>query len=542
MLSPNILNRHNLPFPPHYTPGSLVWAERPNPSSVSSSSSSPPRPAFWPAEVADLEVNPAPDGCRLKVRYLGHPNALSILAGEQCLPFAAEFERLSRQGGGKDWTEAVHIATQLEKEVKAKLEGGRGADGQGGGEDGGGHSLAPGFSPSLLRASVSSPGNIGLGTRIRLRSADIIHHKLKEYANTDAEIMEVPSHPNTWFGVRLFDGKEIKIRKSAFDVTAAPGDGAAGGRDSSAASSSGSAGGVSAVPQLPASVFPSLLSSVTSSSSSPVGSVSSTPRSVLSDFSRMSTPFMFAPPFTPLPVSPAHLALYHSSVRPLAKHSHVRIILTPDTRPFPELVGKEAMVLSVEEGGQHLIRLKDGVTTVKLHRMSLQLMDDDPLSSMMQMQMSSGSGGGQAAASGLMPPIFNFGFSTNTTPVSDKRHTAAAATGGHSAAAAGSGAAGSSAGAEGRPGTAESTGSDVSIGTVASTPKEGKKSDDGREGGGSGRTRRIQGGGGREGRADSGEEGSSCSGRADAVHACERRSRGFGQHVIARRGCRHVFF
>ena len=110
--------------------------------------------------------------------------------------------------------------------------------------------------------------------------------------------MEVPSHPNTWFGVRLMDGKEIKIRKSAFDVTSSPGD-----KDSSIGQGAGQqsllAGGH-------ASAFTALLGG-NSSSSSPMGSVSSTPRSHMSDFSRMSTPFMFnmgAPPFTPCPSPP----------------------------------------------------------------------------------------------------------------------------------------------------------------------------------------------------------------------------------------------
>jgi hypothetical protein len=46
-------------------------------------------------------------------------------------------------------------------------------------------------SPSFL--------NIQVGTRVRIRGADQIHHKLREYANSEGVIYEAPLHPNTWF-------------------------------------------------------------------------------------------------------------------------------------------------------------------------------------------------------------------------------------------------------------------------------------------------------------------------------------------------------
>ena len=253
--------------------------------------------------------------------------------------------------------------------------------------------------------------------------------------------MEVPSHPNTWFGVRLMDGKEIKIRKSAFDVTSSPGE-----KDASSMGGGQGSGGHLGLGHV--SAFTSLLGG--SSSSSPMGSVSSTPRSHLSDFSRMSTPFLFnmAPPFTPLPVSPGafHPSFNPMMLRPLIKGSLVRITLTPDTQPFPSLVGKEAQVIAIEDGNQYLIRLKD-LTTVKLHRMSLQSLDDDPM-----------------AMGGLVPPIFNFGFNT---PMSVKGA-------GQSSANAAASQLLSASSAE-RPNTAESANSELSNATVASTPKAGDK-------------------------------------------------------------------
>ena len=164
LVSPNILNRHNLPFPAHYTPSSLIWAERPFLSTAT------PRALHWPAEVLDLEVKP--EGSRLKVRYLGPPAHLAIISGEQCKPFvSAEYDRLAAQSGEKDFTQAVAAAVNLVKErreAKEKVEVG---------DDGA--PLTPSLSPSTHRPSINSPGNIGVGTRIRLRSADIIHHKLK---------------------------------------------------------------------------------------------------------------------------------------------------------------------------------------------------------------------------------------------------------------------------------------------------------------------------------------------------------------------------
>ena len=68
------------------------------------------------------------------------------------------------------------------------------------------------------RNAASDISNIVVGSRIRLRTVDQIHHKLRDFALTEAEITDVPVHPNTWYGVRLCDGTELKLRKSAFDL------------------------------------------------------------------------------------------------------------------------------------------------------------------------------------------------------------------------------------------------------------------------------------------------------------------------------------
>lgn len=67
---------------------------------------------------------------------------------------------------------------------------------------------------------VKSPVSYGIaeGTVVRIRGEARVHVKLRKYALTQAQVVEVPVHPNTWYGVRLYDGRRVKIRKSAFDV------------------------------------------------------------------------------------------------------------------------------------------------------------------------------------------------------------------------------------------------------------------------------------------------------------------------------------
>jgi RNase P/RNase MRP subunit p29 len=72
--------------------------------------------------------------------------------------------------------------------------------------------------------NISYSGNLPLslssvfvGNIVKIRSVHHLHPKLHCYANSEAEITEVPVHPNTWFTVRMFDGKRIKVRASAFD-------------------------------------------------------------------------------------------------------------------------------------------------------------------------------------------------------------------------------------------------------------------------------------------------------------------------------------
>ena len=79
---------------------------------------------------------------------------------------------------------------------------------------------APTLSPaSALPTEVGLGGGaLTLGSQIRVRATEGLHPKLAPYAGQIAEIIELPSHPNTWFGVRLGDGRQVKLRKTAFDV------------------------------------------------------------------------------------------------------------------------------------------------------------------------------------------------------------------------------------------------------------------------------------------------------------------------------------
>jgi len=75
-------------------------------------------------------------------------------------------------------------------------------------------SLAIPVPPKVLPRALQ----VQVGSRVRIRDEGLIHPKLRHYSLSEAEIIEVPMHPNTWYGVRLADGRRIKIRKSAFDL------------------------------------------------------------------------------------------------------------------------------------------------------------------------------------------------------------------------------------------------------------------------------------------------------------------------------------
>jgi hypothetical protein len=71
-------------------------------------------------------------------------------------------------------------------------------------------------SPSTV--AFCSTTSIAVGSVIRIRQAHYLHPKLHIYASTKAVVVEVPSHPNTWFTVRtVLDSKLIKMRASAFE-------------------------------------------------------------------------------------------------------------------------------------------------------------------------------------------------------------------------------------------------------------------------------------------------------------------------------------
>lgn len=77
-----------------------------------------------------------------------------------------------------------------------------------------------GFSPRLFANRQPSPSSapdqsaisIPVGTQVMIRGIDDVHHKLRPYAKTPATVIDVPVHPNTWYGVRLYDNKCVKIR------------------------------------------------------------------------------------------------------------------------------------------------------------------------------------------------------------------------------------------------------------------------------------------------------------------------------------------
>eukprot|EP00808_Paulinella_micropora_P028891 g80102.t1 len=74
--------------------------------------------------------------------------------------------------------------------------------------------------PIIHRSRTTGGGSVSqvrLGASIRIRAADAIHHKLRPYASTLARVISLPIHPNTWFGIQLYDGTRVKVRRSAFD-------------------------------------------------------------------------------------------------------------------------------------------------------------------------------------------------------------------------------------------------------------------------------------------------------------------------------------
>lgn len=68
------------------------------------------------------------------------------------------------------------------------------------------------------QGQLSTDGALTVGSRIQIRGPESIHPKLHAYAYSFAEIVQLPVHPVTWYGVRLRDGKNVKLRKSSFDV------------------------------------------------------------------------------------------------------------------------------------------------------------------------------------------------------------------------------------------------------------------------------------------------------------------------------------
>jgi len=82
-------------------------------------------------------------------------------------------------------------------------------------------SSSPSMAPtpqSSQHTADSSFQPLTIGSRVQVRGADDLHGKLRSYAGSLGKIVELPAHPNTWYGVRLQDGRTIKIRREAINV------------------------------------------------------------------------------------------------------------------------------------------------------------------------------------------------------------------------------------------------------------------------------------------------------------------------------------
>lgn len=168
---------------------------------------------FWPAEVMEhVQAEPT----NIIVEFLGDSSRQQETVRKcSTFPFTQHYHHLSSQLDTPAWHSAVQEACEL---------AGWTTD-----TDNDSSMTSPSFPPVISKARPSHTSGfsrsrvigdlaISLGSRLRIRGSDQIHHKLRVYAFTEATIVDVPVHPNTWYGVRLFDGKEVKIRRSSFDL------------------------------------------------------------------------------------------------------------------------------------------------------------------------------------------------------------------------------------------------------------------------------------------------------------------------------------
>ena len=313
-------------------PGQVIWAPRLLGS----------RTVAWPSQVLDMETSPA---FRVKVRHFGMSgaNALNVVNGDECTSWIEGRANLNAVSSS-EFTDAVTQARILyEQQQTIKPNDGTAQPL---------HSQLA-LSPSRFRGGLHT---INVGARILLRGVDALNSKMREYANTEAEITEVPSHPNTWYSVRLNDGKDAKLRKSAFDVV----------QSKNGAPVAASAGAVTAVPRANNNIATN------------IGEAGRMNMMNVMNSSALAQAFTAA----------AVTALAQASTAaakplpPISIGSHVVIQKTPDTLQYPMLIGQEAFVTQQPAAGQfvdqlYTILLRNG-NAVKLHRSSLKLVEHEP--------------------------------------------------------------------------------------------------------------------------------------------------------------------
>lgn len=190
---------------PKLHPEDVVWAPR----------EIGKQEVFWPAEVLHLlkPTSGHSEQSNMVVEYFGDNAEQVTMRVCDALPFQHHFERLSGQLSTPAWDAAIEDACQRSEWVEQENDENSGPETEAEGE-----TFVKEEYVHYYRPSRKGAHNITLGCRLRIRGTGHIHHKLRQYAHTEAVMVELPVHPNTWYGVQLVDGKEVKLRKSSFDV------------------------------------------------------------------------------------------------------------------------------------------------------------------------------------------------------------------------------------------------------------------------------------------------------------------------------------
>lgn len=78
--------------------------------------------------------------------------------------------------------------------------------------------LSGSHSGTTTSGMVDIYDHIKPGMRVKITPNNDVLRFTPDLVGKDAEIVEVPVHPNTWFKVRLLDGKQVKLRKTAIHI------------------------------------------------------------------------------------------------------------------------------------------------------------------------------------------------------------------------------------------------------------------------------------------------------------------------------------